>query len=250
MWTLHAAMRLVFIFTATIIMGILALFILGHLGRQQSFAPPHHPWASQSFLLIIKDKCEPSEISNSESAQPDAIYEIKVALSSDFIWQVQCATNYPLSDLLARLPRASLLFDIQGKSNLEISALTKILGQIQTNPSVGVMSSSHVVSKLLRKEFPQWLFGADPTTLVKARFFTSLFIESMADLWPDFVIIQAQSRASEKLHPRLIEELRRRKKIILWADDGSDAPISSALRSQINGVLTNRPTWVNQNFRN
>ena len=197
---------------------------------------------------MVKDECSLEGLKRAQTENPSAIFVIQLALNDEFKWQVRCQPDYPLSLLLEKFPRGSFLFDVLGKSNLELNGLIASLNSIQDNPSVGIVSSSHIVSKMLRKEFPQWLFGADPTSMVKARFFNSLYIESMADLWPDFIALKANIKPSEKLHPRLIAELIRRKKLLIWEDDGTDAEIPAELKPEIRGVMTNRPSWIKLKF--
>ena len=78
-------------------------------------------------------------------------------------------------------------------------------------------------SRFLRKKGPQWLFAADPASLVRMQLFTSLWIETAVDFWPDFVIAANDASLPTRLTERLARELERRHKRIVW--EGNENPL-------------------------
>lgn len=246
---MSAFLRLVLITVISVIFlgaGLLGLRIAGSL---QSFEKVHHPWMERNFLLILNKECSLAGLERSQQEQPDAILTLNLKPKEDETWEVECEPAYPLGEVLRKMPKGSFIFNINSSGDLGFENLKRDLKALENNRSVGLMSPSHTVSKRLRKEFPQWLFGADPTTLVKLHLYEALFIETMADVWPDFFVTGPDPRAPEFLAARLVQELVRRKKLIIWNDDDPNQTIPSSLYPQVNGVMTKRPTWAIEAFR-
>lgn len=232
---MFASLRLFFLTLISVFVLSLALLGLRQVGLRQSFAPPHHPWFEQETLTVVRPAgCTLPELQAFHQKNPGAILWIGFH-GRNLRWDVDCGEkSYPLADLTQALPKAQWLFEITARTNHGFTELNKDFQPLLENPRVAVMSPSHVVIKELRKEFPQWLFVADATSITKMRLFNALFIEPLADLWPDIFIFEPNRKAQNHLPPRLMTEVLRRKKIVLWDARNSDSSTSR--------VLTNRPS--------
>jgi hypothetical protein len=241
---MSALLRLLLIILCASSAVIFSLFALRTMGGMQSYQGPHHAWveliSEQKFLVIQRRGCSLDELKKQSEDVPQSIQWVTIKPGPEATWNVECSPSYPLADLVKALPKLSYLFELNAKSDYGFDALKRLFEPMAENNSVGFFSASHIAIKQLRKEFPQWLFVADPTSLVKIHFFESMFIETLADVWPDVFITHNDIHKAEYLSPRLLSELARRKKIVIWDDTKGNTPIPLEVKPYISGILTTK----------
>lgn len=211
----HAFIRLGVISFASLIVIIFAVFLVRTLGFQQGFAPPSHPWFSQTDWTVY----QPTEIcSNFKQPSPDAMILAQVKFV-DGDWLVDCKEHQTLDQLLKNSAHPNWILNVKTNDSGNLDKLVEIVGSHDRQKKFGFASNSQRASRFLRKKGPQWLFAADHASLLRMQMFTSLWIETAMDFWPDFVIAGSDITKSSHLSERLARELGRRHKRIVWHGD-------------------------------
>lgn len=148
----------------------------------------------------------------------------------DGVWRVPCGK--PIEEILPKHDDWLLKVDATDNSNLD--NLVEIVGSFDKSKRFAVFTTAQNVARTLRKKAPQWLFAADPITLLRLQMFESLWIETAMDFWPDFVITPLRDF---HLRERAALELTKRHRRIVWdADHGTPAP-----DFPFHGIMTTRP---------
>lgn len=235
---LSAIARLVLITVAVLIVVFFSLIFVRWMGAQQAFMPPSHPWldkAQWKIVALAKDEaCHPI------APKPDLILFVEVVhKASEADWFVPCSQNaIPLTQLLRTTSHENWLLNVT--SHADNRMLDKFIGDVSSfdkSMHFGIWARSQQNARYLRKQAPQWLFAADSGSLLRLHLFAGLWLETAFEFWPDFVI--ASLAEESRLTVREADELRRRKKRIVWDQRDAQAPAQPDF--PVDGVLTGRP---------
>ena len=135
-------------------------------------------------------------------------------------WITACGT---LAQLLNSSALPNWILRVKAVDATNLDNLVETVERFDSKKKFAFVSDSQRASRFLRKKGPQWLFAADPASLVRMQMFASLWIETAMDFWPDFVFASADPHSSSFLPERLAEEFTRRHKRIVW--DGNENPL-------------------------
>lgn len=231
---IHAISRLILIAAISLILIVFALFFVRWLGFQQTFASAPHPWFESANWHVYKPTCSAEVV----ASDPSWILLISVRFR-DGEWWRDCAENSnKLGEILTQSTHANWILEILANDSAHLDPLVGLVGAQDKAKKFAVVSDSQRVSRYLRKKAPQWLFAADPASLLRMQMFASLWIETAIDFWPDFVIATANKTKPSHLSTRMAQELDRRHKRILWSEEGATAKPEFP----IHGIVTTRPT--------
>jgi hypothetical protein len=233
---LSAILRLLLITIGTLILAIFTLFLVRLLGLQQNFAPPEHKWFALKEWNIVAPSAE-NLCRLDVPIEKDQILEMPTRFR-DGAWILDCPdknVTILLKDALAKVTAVNILLQVNASDTQNLDNLVEIVGSFDSTRNFGLASISQKVTRVLRKKAPQWLFAADSASFLRLQLFTSLWIEPAMDFWPDFVIVGRDEETKiSRLSPRLVSELARRHKPIIWADPSVKPPF------EVHGTLTRR----------
>lgn len=230
---LRALLRLALISISAVIVVFLGLFFMRMVGHRQVFQPPPHAWFDKPSWKIYRpdaaSACSPE-------APSDWIINIRVR-RKDHEWLVDCAAPKALSEVLSRSKHIDWLLSVDGNETSDLDKFVDIVEQHDREKAFAVHARSQTLARYLRKKSPQWIYAADTASLLRLHLFSSLWLETAMDFWPDFVIAGVADKASGSLiGVREAEELKRRHKRIVWeASTDSETPLVP-----VQGLLTNR----------
>jgi len=161
-------------------------------------------------------------------------------------WVIPCAEPLRLAEFLEKTTHPDFLLIVQAHDTWSLDKLVEIASHFDETKHFAVSAEAQKVSLYLRKKAPQWLFAADPASLLRLRTFASMYMESTMDFWPDFVISNFSPQDALQIDPRMAAEIQRRKKRLLWNwnENASEDP-----RVPIQGIMTNRPSAAQQKWR-
>jgi hypothetical protein len=204
----------VLISSGTLFLTFLAVVFVRWVGSQQMFAEPPHPWFASSEWIVKKPDPEQlcSKIKLNGVADTDLIW-IPVHFSGEE-WRVKCAKDLPLNQVLAAHKHPRWLIFVEANDTTYLDKLVASIQPFDKNKSFGVLAPSQLVARSLRKQAPQWVYAADAATLLRLHIFTSFWIETAFDFWPDFIVQLPQDKNSQ-ISERELRELQRRKKRVI-----------------------------------
>jgi len=233
-----AILRLALISVGALILIVFALFSVRFMGLQQAFAPTPHVWFEQKFWNVYSPPDLCSESVQLTPPTPDWLVLIPVRFK-DGEWRLDCPDkNWNLAEMLAKSAHPNWILRVRANDSANLDNLVDIVGSHDRTKKFAIASDSQRVSRFLRKKAPQWLFAADPSSLLRMQMFSSLWIETAMDFWPDFVLAGQDITLPAHLSPRLAKEIERRQKRILWdesfTEQKPDIPI--------HGIVTTRPS--------
>lgn len=225
---LNAFLRLVAITAGSLILILFAVVFVRWMGFQQGFAPPPHPWFEQTYWNVYA----PENICSKFEQPTDPNVMILATIKSfGGDWVLDCPEKTPLDQLLKSSAHPNWILRVKANDSANLDKLVEIVGPYDTRKKFGFVSESQRASRFLRKKGPQWLYAADPASLLRMQIFTSLWIETAMDFWPDFVMATSDSSKPEHLNARLAQELERRHKRIIWqADENPIIPVQGRVR--------------------
>ncbi len=215
---LNAIFRLIAITAGTLIFAVVAVVFVRWAGLRQTFSPPAHPWYAMDTWSFQK-------------ASPELICDLAKPLNTEGItwlkifyhqraWTLGCDPAVSISDRIANSPQKNWLIEVDSVDTPPLDELMALLTPLDENKSFAIYSGSQRVARYLRKKSPQWLYAADAASLVRLHLFSSLWIETMLDFWPDFVL-QVPEDNNTRLSTREARELERRKKRVILLPNAS-----------------------------
>ena len=252
----HPLLRLVvltiFVLTATAV----ASQAMRWFGAQQQYAPALHPFMDGHPWRVARldpAHCDEAGIDNLMSlkdwvlwidVQPSGADEFKIVCPAEPLELGPSATGPPLQAVVERLAAKHVIFNVRA---IDASAADKFLNSLagfsDKKSDVGIASPSQSFLRTLRKRRPDWLYAADSSTWAKLKMFSTMGIETAADLWPDFFVASFDSSAPNFFSLAGAKEILRRKKVVLLEWDGV-TPIPEPWKENLQGILTYRPKKV------
>jgi glycerophosphoryl diester phosphodiesterase len=127
-----------------------------------------------------------------------------------------------LSEALEKIGKANYLIEINQPANASLKKIYDAIDKNQLTERVVISSRFADVTREARNQSGRWLTDSATNEIHKIRFLNSLFLETAVDIPGDTY------RASVTSHPRLLSELIRRQKVIIF--DESETQMSPAER--------------------
>lgn len=208
-------LRLLIISALTLIVTFFIVFFVRWVGGQQSFAEPPHPWyqiADWTLVPIsLEEICLAKTLPGSVPVQQ--IVPVTVTYNQDG-WVLTCAKPWPLKELLRNSKHPNWLVTIEARDVFGLDQLVSEMAAFNKEKNFGVFSANQAVARYVRKKAPEWLYGADASSLLRFHLYSSLWLETAFDFWPDFVL-RSEKDKNTHLNEREERELRRRKKRVI-----------------------------------
>lgn len=158
------------------------------------------------------------------------------------LWNGQKLTILRLADVLKAFPDRILFLNILVRYPDRMTELIRILDPENSAPLRFVIQSPFATAlREIRKSRPLWLFGIDPSSIVRFMVMNSLFLETVTDLKADLFIAPLEMQNEPVFSERVVQELARRKKAILVEDLDGQSQIAPELKPSVFGVVTRRP---------
>ncbi|MCB0349951.1 MAG: hypothetical protein KDD38_02135 [Bdellovibrionales bacterium] len=144
-----------------------------------------------------------------------------------------------ISTVFKEFPNANYYIDVLQPGATQLKSLYRLIKEHHLEKKVILTSGFVDTLTNLRDEDAVWLTGASTAEYSKSQFMNSIFLETVMGLNFDVFV-------TDKNTPRLISELKRRKKIVVFkVDDRPELMSALATDSQI-GILTKRPSYFTQ----
>lgn len=237
--------RLLAIAAGVVILTVFALVFVHQMGLRQEFSAPPHPWFQKPDWAIVAPPLD--TICQDAPAFPGEIVMVEVQKRPEG-WVVPCTLSRHLIEILERSEQKDWLLYLppahanrRGAPTDDPPDLDKLVDNLRNfdrTMRFGVWAPAQNVARDLRKRAPQWVFAADSASLLRLHLFTSLFISTATEFWPDFVIASDNASDGTRLIASEVDELHRRKKRVIW-----NAIASPGQRPAFvpDGTLTSRP---------
>jgi len=206
---LSAINRLFFIIAGTLALCVVAVLAVRWAGGQQQFAEPPHAWFTISEWKVVKPKvaCPPKMAD--ESGREDLNW-LRVHYTAEG-WRTDCGS---ITKTLKEWPHPNWLLFVDSRETTNLDKLIEELVPLEKSKNFGIYTPSQVAARYLRKKAPQWVYGADPATLLRLHMYAGFWVETAFDFWPDFVM-QMPGDKNTQLTEREMAELQRRKKRVI-----------------------------------
>lgn len=212
-----AIQRLVLIALGTVFVTAIAITFVRWAGSHQSFSEPPHPWFAYPSWTVkkpdLEQLCETLKLSE-PIADTDLIW-LPVAFAEGN-WRVKCAKPTRIGQLIGNSTHLNWLVYVEANQTTHLDSLVEEIAPFDKH-ALGVLAPSQTVARYLRKKAPQWVYGADAATLLRLHMFTSFWLETAFDFWPDFVVQSPHDKLTQ-LSERELGELGRRKKRVIQFD--------------------------------
>jgi glycerophosphoryl diester phosphodiesterase len=147
-----------------------------------------------------------------------------------------------LKELLKAFPREPLFLNIHNQYSDRMSALVQQLDPDNTSNRFIIQSPYATTLRAIRKERPLWLYGIDPSSVVRFMFLNSIYVETLGDLNADLFIAPLEMNHRQVFSPRLLTELVRRKKWIVIDEPPSQGELPKDLEDAAWGIVTRHPS--------
>lgn len=224
--------RLVGISAMVVTLTLLAVVFVQWVGGQQQFEHPPHIWFEQTQWNFEAPSPD-SLCLQPPKAKPGVILMVPIHRSDDG-WMVDCAQPLSLTTLLERSAHEDWMLQLEARDTPDLDKLVDSVGKFDGRKRFAVYAPAQKVARDLRKKAPQWLFAADSASLLRFHVFSSMHISPAVEFWPDFVIASSRKDDGSRLSVNEAEELRRRKKRIVWNETQSpgekpDFPVDGTL---------------------
>lgn len=243
--------RIIFIFIITILCLALAVFVLRTFGLNTTITQLNHPLLLQTPWVIAKGgdlSAGPSQSLPALQAaanynSPHILLGLHIRLTNDGKWVLYEPTQLSelttgkgfvnqltldelkkinfknstekliaLDEVFEKIPRTQYHIEILQPANGHLDTVYDLIKKYKLEDKVVLTSPFADTLREVREKNGAWLTGASTIELSKTRFMTSLFLESSVDLPADVFAVP------EDANPRLITELTRRKKILLFTE--------------------------------
>jgi len=265
--------RLIFIAGAAVLWIILALFGLRTCGQTQMYGPATHPLLNNQSWVVAMGGDTTHAPMNSRPAfaaaanlSENIFLGAKVRLTKDEQWivygfsELQKMTNgrglvsqsewanikklnflnsteSPMlfEELLTTYPNARLLIDVLQPASSSLPAFYKLIEKHKAEKRIVLTSPFYDTLRDIREHSAHWLTAHSTSEVSRSQFMNSLFLESL-------ITLNGEVFSASKLHPRLISELVKRQKVVLYETDDPAAYAKARELAPTLGVVTNRPS--------
>ena len=167
--------------------------------------------------------------------------EIKNLTLGKELWNGQHLHILRLVDVLEKYPTQFLFLNILVRYPDRMNELVRILDKDNQISRFIIQSPFATAIREIRKSRPLWLYGIDPSSVVRFLMMNSLYLEPLADLKADLFVASLQMGDETVFSPRVLQELDRRRKSILLDQTKDKEHIPSSMTPKIFGVITRHP---------
>ena len=203
--------RLALISIITLSIIALGVGVLRGLGLLQVFSRLSHPLIEQKVHISFQTQTLPQN--------PHHIPGLHVVW--DQSWKIK-SSQKDLKEHLKTYTHSAIFLEIEHPDAYHLKSLYPLLAKFEDRV---IVSTPHpTVFQTARKDKPEWLFAANQIKWTQLRIMASLFLETVAVTKEDIFIITAADLRNQSNLQRVLDELRRRKKILLFR---STSPLSS-----------------------
>lgn len=144
-----------------------------------------------------------------------------------------------LSEVFKEFPNSRFYIDVMQPGATQLNALYSLLKEYKLERHIVLTSQFQDTLADIRSKSAQWLTGSSTAEYSKSEFMSAIFLETVANFEYDVYI-------TKKYKPRLLSELERRKKIVIFTLDSNSDLLQAALAIPQAGLLTKRPTYFMQ----
>lgn len=254
MFDRYPLLRLLGLSLIVLALGAGASLMLRWMGAQQQFLAVDHPWMKEAAWRVARlapDHCDAAGLDDLLALDANWVVWIDLQPTAENGFKIVCPAKPfemgPASDgpllkaIVEKLAAKPVIFNVRaldpGSAGRFLDELT---GFTDKKRDVGIASPSQSLLRTLRKRRPDWLYAADASTWAKLKIFSTIGIESAADLWPDFFVASSEKQDPGFFSLAAAKEISRRKKVILLEWDGT-TPIPEPWKENLRGILTYRP---------
>ncbi|MCB0390744.1 MAG: hypothetical protein KDD58_05625 [Bdellovibrionales bacterium] len=225
-----AVFRLLAISISVLMVTILIIFGLNWLGSQQKFAPLDHPLLNNDPHYFIATQ---ESISNQKSLKYEQIIPLVYLTTDRDSWYITDHNfkekKQDFDSYLQQNPLSKVALFVNSRINL--GALVKSLFDSNLQENVLIFANEQKIIIELKKMAPRWLYSANPSQKMRLKVMDSFWIGSLSQYDFDFIVINPQEK--EVLNNRLVNELQKRFKKIIYQTEN----IPKEFPSYIDGVL-------------
>lgn len=220
----NAIIRLVAISLFTVFTAIFVVIGLRLMGRAQVFSQPPHPWFDRREWEVVEPPpeavCNRSRIVGDPG---DRILMVTVQ-RQERSWVLPCRLPISIAEAIGHSNHVNWLVKLTTGDTNGLDDLVASLAPLDDRKSLAIYAPSQNVARHLRRAAPRWLFAADSASLLRLHVFRGMFLESIMEFWPDFVISSDNRYDGSRLSAAEVDELHRRKKRVLWHDTSGSRP--------------------------
>lgn len=222
---LAAFSRLISIAIAVLFSAFLAVFGLRWLGSSQQYAPMEHPLLKWPFLTV-------AESLNAAASGP-WLQRLRLRLNAEREWQyLEEDQMRPLKDLKPAAGAVGVWLEVIDPTSADrLPALSEWVEAKKLDTAVVFHSAYQAINREMRKVEPMWLYGTSTAEAAKLRFLNSLFLETVASLDSDILVVDKFDSS------RLAAEIRKRHKKIFLLTRDSEAAQASKDSQIVDGVI-------------
>ena len=145
-----------------------------------------------------------------------------------------------LADVVSSYKNHPFYFVIHTRDASKVRFFLDSIKDLDASEAVIVASPFRQTLKDIREERPRWLFTTPPAYLMRVQMMHSLFIETMADIWPDILVAQPENEKISSIPQGVVEEFLKRHKRIIVETESLETYSSWKLKVPNAGLLTNR----------
>lgn len=273
----NAVLRLMGIILTSIGVIAVLLFTIRQLGGNQQYSPLDHELMNMERLVIL-DHLPVTGVSQSQPALteaatkcPKCLIKLDIRLSLDdvpFVYsseelkgktsgagyfslqnasqidQMEYSENggrvLKLTEAVALLPNQPLYLVVHTRDASKIKHILASLQNLSASESIIVASPYRQTLTDIRKERPRWLYTTPPAFLMRVQMMRSLFIETMADIWPDFLVTRPDQSKSSPVPAGVVDEYLKRHKRIIVETHKKETFLTWKSKVENAGLLTNK----------
>lgn len=141
-----------------------------------------------------------------------------------------------LEEILKIFSTQPLLINVLCKYPAQMNSLVQVLDPDNRSQRFLIQSPYATALREIRKRRPLWLFGMDPSSVIRFLFMNSLYLEPVTDLNADVFVAPLRIDHTMIFQPRVVAEVLRRKKRLLLETDNPEIP--EDLKPHLFGIMT------------
>jgi hypothetical protein len=245
------------------------LFIIGGvrtMGLRNSHAMIEHPIRDLDFYIIAQGGDTEAAPAYSAAAfdaavqlSPKVWLQANLYLTKDKKWvvaaddyeksqrldqlnQSDLPNHLTLEQFLQRYPQPHLVLTLMAKAPGASDQFAKIIKQFNAENRVIVQSTIGSNIEIIRSHGPLWLYGEPDTNYVRLNLLAALYIETIAAIKGDVLFIPTLTDGRLVMRKNLLQEFKRRERLLIVEGDLLSPLKSSSIYSLINGFMTPRPS--------
>ena len=167
----------------------------------------------------------------------------------DFPYRDQELRLLSLEQALQLYPKTRFILTFHDPRANFIQEVATMINSLDISSRIVIRSPFSKFVRELRKVEPMWVYVLDPASLDRAVMLEGLYIETLASLPTDMIISPLTIHGVPILSPKIVKEIKRQKKRLILDVNDFTPTIPRWLIPELDGVLTDRPSWAVKEFR-